>query len=508
MKVLLDTNTVIHREAAKVVRKDIGLLFNWLDKLHFEKCVHPDTLDEIGKHKDPEVVKTMGIKIGNYNVLKTKSKDDKKILAIREGDKTDNDVTDTNLLKEVYNDRLDYFITEDGGVHKKAKILGISDRVFKIDAFLAKVQMENPGLKDYKVLSVKKQYFGNVNIDDPFFDSFKSDYSEFAKWFNKKSEDWSYVCTTDGQVRAFLYLKMEKEGEDYSNIEPVFKARRRLKIGTFKVESTGFRLGERFLKIIFDNALLFRVQEIYVTIFDRRDEQKRLIDLLSEWGFKFWGYKKTVNGVEKVFVRDFSPNFDLSDLKSTFPYVSNKSRKFLVSISPKYHSDLLPDSKLNNESPADYEEDETYRNSIQKSYITRAFDEDLKPGDILIFKRNKTPNTPARYTSVITSIGIVQEVYRNIKNVDDFIALCKKTTVFSEKDLRRGWEAPDKKMKPFIVNFLFSYSFPKRLILQALLDLEIILDIRNMPRGFHQITDDQFHLIVQHTETDENLIVD
>jgi hypothetical protein len=37
MRVLLDTNILIHREAATVVRADIGKLFFWLDKLKYEK---------------------------------------------------------------------------------------------------------------------------------------------------------------------------------------------------------------------------------------------------------------------------------------------------------------------------------------------------------------------------------------------------------------------------------------------------------------------------------------
>jgi hypothetical protein len=70
------------------------------------------------------------------------------------------------------------------------------------------------------------------------------------------------------------------------------KQKKRLKTATFKVISNGVRLGERFLKIIFDNALANKVDEIYVTIFDKRDDQKRLIDLLNNWGFKYWGNKK------------------------------------------------------------------------------------------------------------------------------------------------------------------------------------------------------------------------
>src|SRR5690606_41146356 len=65
-----------------------------------------------------------------------------------------------------------------------------------------------------------------------------------------------------------------------------FKPKKRLKVGTFKVISNGVRLGERFMKIIFDNALARKVDEIYVTIFEKRDEQQRLIALLEEWGFQ------------------------------------------------------------------------------------------------------------------------------------------------------------------------------------------------------------------------------
>ena len=40
MRILIDTNIVIHREANQIVNEDIGLLFNWLDRLSYEKCVH------------------------------------------------------------------------------------------------------------------------------------------------------------------------------------------------------------------------------------------------------------------------------------------------------------------------------------------------------------------------------------------------------------------------------------------------------------------------------------
>jgi hypothetical protein len=44
MRVLLNTNILIHREAATVVHRDIGKMFYWLDKLKYEKSVHPASL--------------------------------------------------------------------------------------------------------------------------------------------------------------------------------------------------------------------------------------------------------------------------------------------------------------------------------------------------------------------------------------------------------------------------------------------------------------------------------
>lgn len=41
MKALLDTNIIIHRENTKVTNQSIGLLYYWLDKLHYEKMIHP-----------------------------------------------------------------------------------------------------------------------------------------------------------------------------------------------------------------------------------------------------------------------------------------------------------------------------------------------------------------------------------------------------------------------------------------------------------------------------------
>jgi len=506
MKILLDTNIIIHREASRVINEDIGILFNWIDKLKYEKCIHPVSIQEIQKHKDEKVVKSMEIKVKSYNLLKTESPETAEIIHIRDTfDNNENDSYDTSLLKEVYNNRVDFFISEDRKIHKKADALGISEKVFTIESFLEKVTSENPNLTDYKTLAVKKEYFGNIDVDDSFFDSFKEDYPGFEKWFNRKADNIAYVCKSEsGDILAFLYVKIEDETEDYSDIKPEFPKKKRLKIGTFKVVLNGFKLGERFLKIAFDNALKNNVDEIYVTIFPKRTGQILLIKLLMDWGFYKYGEKDNKTENERVYVRDFSPKFDVSDPRKTYPYISKNNNIHIVPIYPEYHTELFPDSILNNESPDDFTENEPHRNAIRKVYISRSFNRNLKRGDLIVFYRTKTDG-PAYYTSVATTIGIVSDVIVNIRDEEHFIGLCRKRSVFSDKELAKYWNY-NPKNRPFIVNFYYIYSFPMpRINLKQLKELRIIA---NAPRGFDPMTKQGFETLIKESNADESFIID
>ena len=503
MRVLIDTNIIIHREASRIQNKDIGLLFNWLDRLKYEKCVHPLSIEEISSYQDKDVVETMRVKIENYNLLKTESKDRDLILELRKKDRTKNDSIDTSILKEVYNNRVKFLITEDRGIHRKAKILNISERVFKIDDFLEKCFVENPGLKYYQVLAVKTEYFGNINLDDSFFDTFKEDYSEFENWFNYKSDKLSYVCITDNNVRAFLYLKIEKENENYTDIYPAFKQKKRLKIGTLKVISTGYKLGERFLKIIFDNALENKVEEIYVTLFDKREEQRRLIYLLEDWGFKEWGIKETKNGSEKVYVRTFGKKLpiNIKNPKKTFPFISRETRKYIVKIEPEYHRELFPDSLNTRESKAGLMDNEPHRNRIDKVYISHNKDRHLQKGDIvLIYRIGET--SPKRFSSTITSVCIVDEVFTNIRCFEDFYQICNRRTFMSKSELDEKWWNKWPKTRPFVISLLHAHSFPTpKPTLNNLLELGIINDIFNIPRGFIEINNDHLNSLIKFAHT-------
>jgi predicted nucleic acid-binding protein len=471
VKVLLDTNIIIHREASKITNQGIGVLFYWLDKLHYTKCVHPLTSSELQRNINGATAQTMQLKLMNYQVLLTPASLHEDVSKISQKfDNVPNDFDDTRILNEVYSDRVDFLITEDKKIHLKAAELGIGGRVFRIDKFLEKVTSENPDFVDYKVLSVKKELFGNVDLKHSFFDGFRNDYVGFDKWFNSKAgnNDRAYVCYNGPELAAFLFLKVEDKPENYSEITPAFASKKRLKIGTFKVVNNGLRIGERFIKIIFDNARLYKVDDIYVTIFDKRPELLSLISLLEKFGFVYHGEKKSASGVERVYVRNFEKKPDRNNPRLTFPYISTEASVYIIPIRPEYHTNLFPDSILRTEDEDNFIEHEPHRNAISKVYVSHSLERSLVSGDVIVFYRSG-----GIYKGVATTIGIVEKVIIDIADENHLIEICRKRTVLTDDELRAYWNRRPGN-RPFVINFLYAFSFKRRITLKEMLDRKIL----------------------------------
>lgn len=511
VKVLLDTNIIIHRETPSFwVDSNIGNLFWWIDKFWYEKWIHPLTIKEIEWHKDEKIVELMKNKLNSYNVLKVCSPDTDEIMRIKWNDYDDNSRNDTDILKEVYNWRVDFLITQDGGIHEKAKILWISDKVYTINSFLDRLVWEYPELNEYKVLSVKKTIIWKLNLEDHFFDTLRSDYPEFNDWFKRKSQKEAYVYYwKDFDIQWFLYLKPENEKEVYFDINPIFSPKKRLKIWTFKVSYPWQRLWERFLKIVFDNAIKRNVDEIYVTIHNNDVEKLRLINLLQDYWFYYWWTK---GKKESVFVRNFSKNYNKDDPSKTFPFVSRESNAFILPIKKVFHTDLLPDSILNNESSLDYFESKPHRNSIKKCYISRSFVcKNIKRWDILLFCMT---DFPTLYKSVISTIATVDDVITWVESEEKFLDCCRNRSLFTDGQLKAFWnEKPsmwpeyNPRKHAYIINFLYNIALPTpKINIKRLMELGIL----RWPLNWKiiQIDREQLNIFIKESKVNESYIVD
>lgn len=500
MRALLDTNIIIHRENKTVSNYSIGHLFRWLDKLRYTKVIHPYSINEISNYKDDEAQRALAVKLEAYEVIKTIREPDQKFQdIISTNDKTENDNIDNCLLFEVYLGRVDLLLTEDKKLRAKAVKLNIADRVLSINQFISIVTAQNPKLVDYKMLSVEKAYFGNVDLQLSFFDSFKRDYKEFERWYNSKCDEEAYVCRNENELLGFLYLKVEDESENYSNIFPALNKAKRLKVGTFKVESTGFRLGERFIKIIFDNAINYGVDEIYVTLFEEREELMALADLLARWGFYKHGIKRTDNGEETVLIKRMNFYNPKMTTKMNYPNILYNKQKFILPILDTYHTTLLPDSKLNNENEIDFLDKIPHRYALQKVYISWTPERDINPGDLVMFYRMGPSGSIKKYTSVITTVGIVDSIVSRFNNKDEFLEHCQNRSVFTDDELNAFWNKHRNGI--MIIKFIYVKSLTKRLTLDYLWQ-EGIIEPPNGPRPFTRLSDERFNKILKDSQTE------
>jgi hypothetical protein len=194
--------------------------------------------------------------------------------------------------------------------------------------------------------------------------------------------------------------------------------------------------------------------------------------------------------------------FDIANPKKTFPFISISNNIFLVPIYPDYHTNLLPDSFLRTESPNDFIENEPHKNALSKVYISRSKEKNIKRGDVIVFYR-----TGGYYKSVVTTIGIVEDIILNIRSEAEFINVCRKRSVFTDAELKEQWNYYPN-LKPFVVKFLYIYSFPHRINMERLIELQIIADKNSAPRGFQKISENQFLTILKESQTNDHIIVD
>lgn len=492
---LLDTNVIIQKESVNDCCSEINLVYQSIDKFKGTKLYHPATAKELNGYKDENIKKTMIAKLNSYEKLSETTICDayfKQIVAFFEND--ENSENDNEILYQVYSGRADFLISEGRGILRKAERLYLRDRVMSPSEFLTNVEKQNPSLIYYDALSVSLVKISSLDINDHFFDSLREDYGgeDFNQWLTKKSKDDAYVFRNKEGIQGFLYLKAEGIDEDYSDFNPRLTPKRRLKVGTFKINSTGIRLGERFLKIIFDNALKRDVDEIYVTMFkDKRQEVRGLKELMEKWGFVEKGAKE--NG-EVYLVKDMRNYDETKNPKFNYPLYKNDCSISFLPIVSKYHTKLFPDLRLKNENPALFDTACSY--AIEKTYVTAWKGVDLGPGSLLCVYCMADYNK--KYRSAITGVCILNEVIKT-SSVDELVKECQNRSVFTEPELR---ELYNEKNYTTIVKVLYLKPFDHKINYDRL-NAACLLGTKGGPRLNSKLSYEEYLELVKLGEGEE-----
>ena len=407
--------------------------------------------------------------------------------------------TDINLLPQLNLlacGKVDYIITENSRLFSISQFLNLDDKVYSIEDFLEKCSVEYRDKDQTKGLIVKEDILGNQSLSDSFFKTFIEEYSPYyIKWFRKKSADKVYVSKSpEGNLYALLKLKLEGEDEEYQDIQPCFKPAKRLKISSFKVAYTGSKLAERFMRIIFDKALSSKVDEIYITIFNSSTSRRRLMDLLSKWGFVFHGYK---NKDELVFVRDFRPHITYN-VQKDFPYHTFMISAFIIPIYREYANELLPTTDM----LVDKDDYEPYKCAIRKVLVLREDHPHLAPGSIFMFYQ-KTGDKGLRG---IIAVGVVERVYHNFENEQNFVSRCRKRSVLDNERLKNCWR--EAQHQAVAVDFLYNYSFNDCLIPESVL-IQNGVDTSSLhSQHLIEISEKQYRSIIKDTDYEKSVVVD
>jgi len=488
MRVLIDTNILIYREDDRVISENVQELLALLQKTGTTILIHPISVQDLKKDRDIERQEIILSKVRAYNFLESPPdpQNDVEYLNSIQGDKGRSEIIDNSILYAVYKDAVDFLITEDKGIHKKAHRIRIDDRVLFIDdaILLLKQYIHKEWVISPPALTHTNVY--NLNLKDSFFDSLKREYDGFEKWFKRISKEgrkcWVHH-REDSSIRALLIYKLEDEP---IVSDPPFPKKKRLKLSTFKVTYEGHKIGELFIKLSVDIAIQNDITEIYLTHFT--DSEDRLVELISEYGFK----KVAVNHKgEAIFLKKLVA--DQTDVASMSPtqvarvfypsfYDGLLVKKFIVPIRPEYHNRLFtdfPERQLTlSESVGDFIIE---GNTIRKAYICHSKARRMQAGDVLLFYLSRLQK--------VTSLGTVESAEKEMRNSQEIFRRVGKRTVYSLDEIEEMAKKPTT-----VILFRQHFHLKKTLSLEELKNMGVLA---GSPQSIILITDESYGKIRQ-----------
>lgn len=337
-----------------------------------------------------------------------------------------NDWVDHHLLAAVYRDAVDLLVTEDEGIHRKAKRLGIEDRVVSVrDA--VEVLRSLLGGAPTPPPFVTQLPAHALDETDPIFDSFRSDYAPgFDDWLRRAKREGRrvWVIQDPGSTR-YAALCIVKENDDEYGL-----GGRVLKISSLKVsdEYRGNRYGELLLKTVFNFCTASRFDRAWVTVFDHH---AALISLLRDFGFEERG-ERTGRG-ELILVKRFT--WDEVTREALDPLTFHvrfgppavklvAGDVFLVPIMPTYHKLLFPEAEQQVELIP-----RAFGNALRKAYLCRAASRRLRPGSCLLFYRSED-------AQAVTCVGVVESVHVSA-DAEQVARFAGQRTVYSYGEIER-----------------------------------------------------------------------
>ncbi len=389
--------------------------------------LHPKSLVDIGKDKNTERQQLRRLAFEKYPHLEgTATPFIDFTMIVGEAESDSNSDVDNHLLFSVHCNAVDFLVSEDRGVHKKGRQLGIENKVFRITDAIRMLEQLMTTHIDVVFPSIEMVKAFSIDLKDPIFESLREGYSEFNEWFVKCRTDHRdcFVISGEKGLDALCVLKDESSGE-YGMPGKI------LKVCTFKVgaHASGYRYGELMLKAVLSHAYNNGYDWAYVTAYE---ENERICVFLDTFGFSDEENFKTGLG-ENVFKRKLHPedaDFGLSPLSFHIrfgpKYISGECASYIIPIQPQYHRLLFPELERQTDF---FVERNPFGNSILKAYLCHSNTKKIEPGSLLFFYRSDD-------SKVVQSIGVVEKCIRSADS-SEIVKFVGKRTVYSYQAIDR-----------------------------------------------------------------------
>lgn len=430
MRILLDTNIFIPLEDSSINIDERLVELNRIVSGNHQLLIHPATIFDLERDKNKERREKIIPRLKKYLQLESPPSFDEGEEELLMGNpKKDNDHIDNLILLALKRNCVHWLITEDTGIHNKAKSIGEQERVLGVEQAINALRVDDSGSNIYPNIEDIYCYEISNDINNLFFDSLRKAY-DFNTWFNEKcarAARKTWICRERNDIHAICIYKEE--------IRPIVTTDNKilqgkvLKLCTFKVAKYGYKIGELLLKQAFTYAIDKKIDYVYVTV--EPNKHKQLEELFSDFGFYYYGID--TNARDSVFVKEFPKNFPetndspLEYAIKYFPLIKiSKNSVYIVPIIPHFHKILFPE--LNNQSDL-FTGINSAGNTIKKAYLCHASTNSIKQGDILFFYKSKDE-------MAITSYGIVDQFH--IENdSDNILKWVGKRTVYPDKDIKK-----------------------------------------------------------------------
>ena len=293
----------------------------------------------------------------------------------------------------------------------------------------------------------ERKLMRDIDLDDPFFDSLKTDYpgsansTSFVDWFHKKANEKALVFEDEDGVGAFIKLKPGEVEEIKLQDGTTLPKVDRLKISTIKISERyrNRRIGEGAIGLTLWEWRDIGAYEIYVTVFEKHNT---LIVLLEKYGFSHVG--NNLNG-ERVYIKN-RRHLDFSDPCKAFPFLSNNIEYAgCLAIDMEYHDTMFASSELAN--TLQERVDISVANGLKKVYLGSPYSLGFREGEpVFIYRKYTGTQGKPGYKSCITTYCIATRIEkvkiagRPLMTYERFRHLVGNKSVYDDQQLRTKYD--------------------------------------------------------------------